>query len=60
MGILREFLDGFWNREFWLPPNVTWADIEPNDKIQYANYKDLLYLIPLTLTILLLRYLSEM
>jgi len=33
----------FWNPDIWLPPNVTWADLVPNEKIQYADHRDLYY-----------------
>jgi len=36
----------FWNPEVWLPPNVTWEDMVPNDNVQYANFEDLYYALP--------------
>lgn len=59
MGIIRRVLDGFWNPEVWLPPNITWADLEPNDKIQYADYRHLLYPLPMAGIMLILRYFLE-
>lgn len=58
-GIIRRVLDGFWNPDVWLPPNITWADLEPNDKIQYANYRHLLYPFPIAVIMLILRFILE-
>ncbi|XP_035688795.1 solute carrier organic anion transporter family member 4A1-like [Branchiostoma floridae] len=27
----------FWNERFWLPPNVTWADLRNTDEVQYPQ-----------------------
>lgn len=59
MSIVRRVLDGFWSPDVWLPPNITWADLEPNDKIQYANYRHLLIPLPMALVLLLLRHVTE-
>lgn len=59
MSIVRRVLDGFWNPEVWLPPNITWADLEPNDKIQYADYRHLFYPLPLAGLMLILRFILE-
>ncbi|KAL1123364.1 hypothetical protein AAG570_002449 [Ranatra chinensis] len=59
MTILRTLLDNFWHTDIWLPPNVTWADLEPNDKVQYADYKDLCIPLPMALCLLVLRYFLE-
>uniref|UniRef100_A0A1B6DU08 TLC domain-containing protein n=1 Tax=Clastoptera arizonana TaxID=38151 RepID=A0A1B6DU08_9HEMI len=59
MSIIRKVLDGFWNPDVWLPPNITWADLEPNEHIQYANYRHLIYPFPLVIVMLLLRYVTE-
>lgn len=59
MGIVRTVLDGFWNPNIWLPPNITWSDLEPNDKIQYADHRHLFYPLPMALGMLLLRFFLE-
>lgn len=51
--------DAFWDPSIWLPPNITWADLEPNDTNQYANHKDLLYPIPMAAVVLVIRYFIE-
>jgi hypothetical protein len=59
MSVVRTLLDKFWNPDVWLPPNVTWADLEPNDKIAYANYRHLVIPLPLALVLLALRFVLE-
>ncbi|XP_075211091.1 ceramide synthase schlank [Lycorma delicatula] len=59
MSLVRKALDIFWSPAVWLPPNITWADLEPNDKIQYADYRHLLYPFPMAILMLSLRYLME-
>ncbi|KAJ9575185.1 hypothetical protein L9F63_025863, partial [Diploptera punctata] len=57
--IVRTALDAFWTPNVWLPPNVTWADLEPNDKITYADYRHLIIPLPMALLMLGLRYALE-
>lgn len=59
MAIVRSVLDAFWNPHVWLPPNVTWADLEPTNEIQRADYRDLVYPFPFTIVMLSLRLLLE-
>lgn len=60
-----EYLDGIvsiiWNENFWLPPNTKWADINPdsNSNINYPDIHHLWYPIPLSVLLLMLRYLLE-
>lgn len=51
--------DSFWDERIWLPPNVTWSDIKPNSKIQYADHNHLYYPIPMALGLLLIRIFLE-
>ena len=37
----RSFSSWFWNRRVWLPPNYSWEDLVPNEKVHYANWSDL-------------------
>ena len=37
----QRFSAWFWNPDIWLPPNVTWAELVPNDEVNYANWNDL-------------------
>ncbi|XP_069678486.1 ceramide synthase 6 isoform X2 [Periplaneta americana] len=59
MSLVRTFLDKFWDPDLWLPPNVTWADIEPNDKIAYADHRHLIVPLPMALLMLALRFVFE-
>ena len=54
--VARTVLDAFWTPNVWLPPNVTWADLEPNDKIAYADYRHLVIPLPMALMMLALRF----
>lgn len=52
---MQTVLDRFWDPSIWLPPNITWADLESNDKIEYANNKDLLWPIPMAALVFFIR-----
>ena len=62
--VFTSFSVWFWNDDFWLPPNVTWKDIQPapdsSSKINYACF-DHLYVYPwiLVVCIFVHRYLLE-
>lgn len=51
--------DWFWMDDFWLPPNVTWKDLEPQAGVKYADFEDLLYPVPTAFVLILLRYVVE-
>jgi ceramide synthetase len=59
MSFVRALLDKFWSSRVWLPPNVTWADLEPNDKIAYTDYRHLGISLPFALALLALRFALE-
>lgn len=61
MELLKKFSNGFWNEDVWLPPNVTWKDIEPGsrDDVTYADYRHLLWPIPMSFIIIALRFVVE-
>ncbi|KAF6212790.1 hypothetical protein GE061_010499 [Apolygus lucorum] len=59
MAAMRYLLDCFWTSKVWLPPNVTWADLVPNEKVQYTNHTHLYYPLGMALGMLLLRYVLE-
>lgn len=43
-----------------MPPNYTWADLEPGvNGINRANYRDIYWSIPLSFALLLLKNLFE-
>ncbi len=56
---LQEFSQRFWTPEVWLPPNVTWDDIKPNDRISYPNYNDIWYPILFSFGLTFIRLLFE-
>jgi len=51
----------FWAEHIWLPPNVTWEEIAPgsNPNVRHADYRDLIWPLPLALGVMLLRYTTE-
>jgi ceramide synthetase len=59
MSVFQSVMDKFWNPDVWLPPNVTWADLEPNDKITYANHRHLVIPLPIAIALLALRFILE-
>ncbi|KAK7867400.1 hypothetical protein R5R35_003830 [Gryllus longicercus] len=59
MSIVRTLLDAFWSPNVWLPPNVTWADLEPTEEVPYADYRHLMIPLPLALVFLGIRFLLE-
>lgn len=49
-----------WNERFWLPENVSWADLEhPPPGVEYPRPRDILYALPLAAGVFLLRMLFE-
>lgn len=58
MGV-SHWVDSFWDDELWLPPNVTWKDLESTDIVQYANFYDLWLPIPAAFIVMGLRILVE-
>lgn len=61
MSILSKVSEAFWSPTIWLPPNTTWADIAPGSStdIEYADYRDLVWPIPIAFIILAIRYVLE-
>lgn len=58
--MLQRLSDLFWSPSIWLPGNTTWADLEPDEKMSFTNYRHLyIYPIPLALVILLVRFAIE-
>ncbi|KAM4610944.1 ceramide synthase 5-like [Polymixia lowei] len=49
-----------WSERFWLPENVTWADLEhPPPGVDYPRVGQILYALPLAVGILFVRLLFE-
>ena len=59
MDLARNLSRAFWSPDVWLPPNITWDDIAPNARNQYADYRHLLYPLPMALVLLVLRFALE-
>ncbi|XP_061534611.1 ceramide synthase 5-like [Phycodurus eques] len=54
------FLAWFWSDRFWLPENVSWADLEhPPPGVEYPRVGDILYALPLAVGVFVLRILFE-
>jgi len=54
---ISQIYELFWHDRIWLPPNVTWVDLE-NMNIQYASYASSTYLwypIPFAFILILIR-----
>uniref|UniRef100_A0A182N6Z5 Uncharacterized protein n=1 Tax=Anopheles dirus TaxID=7168 RepID=A0A182N6Z5_9DIPT len=61
MEIVRVVSDTFWSTKVWLPPNITWEDIRPGVRsdVTHADYRHLVYPIPLAAVIIVLRWVVE-
>lgn len=61
MEVIQIIGKSFWSTDIWLPPNITWEDIAPGSRtdINHADYRDLIWPLPLALVIMLLRYSLE-
>ena len=49
----------FWNDDIWLPPNVTWSDLQSNEEVTYFNFYDLIYPIPAGVLLIFIRRFVE-
>ena len=56
---LSETSQRFWSSDVWLPPNVTWEDIKPNDTILYPNFNDIWYPVLFSFVLTFVRLLCE-
>lgn len=61
MGTLQKISNVFWSTKVWLPPNTTWDDIAPGSRsdVEHADYRDLVWPLPLALILLFLRLAVE-
>ena len=63
--VLKVASDWFWNEDIWLPPGHTWSSFREPQKTsnssvvvkpeEFAQFSDLLYPLPLSLLLILLR-----
>ncbi|XP_041057167.1 ceramide synthase 6 isoform X3 [Carcharodon carcharias] len=49
----------FWNERFWLPHNVTWADLKNTDEATFPQAEDLYLAFPLAFCIFMVRLIFE-
>ncbi|KAJ7415592.1 hypothetical protein WISP_77991 [Willisornis vidua] len=49
----------FWNERFWLPHNVTWADLQSTEEATFPQAEDLYLAFPLAVCIFMIRMLFE-
>ncbi|XP_074834130.1 ceramide synthase 4 [Carettochelys insculpta] len=49
----------FWWHEHWLPPGLTWEDMQESEDVRYPQPQDLLLSLPCTLLLVIVRYLFE-
>lgn len=49
----------FWNERFWLPHNVTWADLKNTDEATFPQAEDLYLACPLAFCIFMIRLVFE-
>ncbi|XP_041658447.1 ceramide synthase 2-like [Cheilinus undulatus] len=54
-----DLLPDVWRQDFWLPPGVTWMDMEQLAESERPRPRDLLVALPLALCFIVLRYLFE-
>lgn len=61
MNYWQQLTDTFWSTSIWLPQNTTWADIAPGARpdINYPNYKDLWWPLPMAFGLLVIRFCIE-
>ncbi|XP_077175925.1 ceramide synthase 6 isoform X1 [Paroedura picta] len=49
----------FWNERFWLPHNVTWADLKSTEEATFPQAEDLYLAFPLAFCIFMIRMVFE-
>uniref|UniRef100_A0A8C6VKV2 TLC domain-containing protein n=1 Tax=Naja naja TaxID=35670 RepID=A0A8C6VKV2_NAJNA len=47
----------FWRQEYWLPPGITWEDMQDTEDIRYPQPHHLLLCFPIALLLIALRFL---
>uniref|UniRef100_A0A8D0EY93 TLC domain-containing protein n=1 Tax=Strix occidentalis caurina TaxID=311401 RepID=A0A8D0EY93_STROC len=51
----RSLYDWLWQHEFWLPPGITWQDMQESEDVHYPQPRDLLLSIPFALILVVIR-----
>lgn len=54
-----DLLPDLWKQEYWLPPGVTWKDMEQLADSNRPEPQDLLVALPLSLGFVVLRHVFE-
>lgn len=49
----------FWDEHFWLPENITWADMKSNSTVHYPQAWELRYTLYIGAVMLITRILIE-
>ena len=58
-GEMAGILAWFWNERFWLPHNVTWADLKNTDEATFPQAEDLYLACPVAFCIFMIRLVFE-
>uniref|UniRef100_A0A8C6NDW6 Uncharacterized protein n=1 Tax=Melopsittacus undulatus TaxID=13146 RepID=A0A8C6NDW6_MELUD len=48
-----------WHHEFWLPPGITWEDMQESEDVHYPQPRDVLLSIPFALILVVIRRVFE-
>lgn len=56
---MSQLSESFWSSDVWLPPGVTWKDIEPSDLIAYPRFSDIWYPVLFSFALTFIRLLFE-
>uniref|UniRef100_A0A8C5T9X1 Homeobox domain-containing protein n=1 Tax=Malurus cyaneus samueli TaxID=2593467 RepID=A0A8C5T9X1_9PASS len=48
-----------WHHEFWLPPGITWEDMQESEDVHYPQPREVLLSIPFALILVFIRYAFE-
>ncbi|NXT96135.1 CERS4 synthase, partial [Anhinga rufa] len=51
----RSLNEWLWQHEFWLPPGITWEDMQESEGVHYPQPRDLLLSIPFALILVVIR-----
>uniref|UniRef100_A0A8C0IHS4 TLC domain-containing protein n=1 Tax=Bubo bubo TaxID=30461 RepID=A0A8C0IHS4_BUBBB len=51
----RSLYDWLWQHEFWLPPGITWQDMQESEDVHYPQPRELLLSIPFALILVVIR-----
>ena len=60
---VKSAMEAFWSEDFWLPPNVTWAELDPRTTstpyVHFCNFRDLGYPLIMCWMLLAFRFTLE-